>query len=120
MNLSRSKIVVSSVAAVMGMTCSSASAAETAKIIKVSARKFEYVPREVKLTKGVPVVLQLTTEDRSHGFNIPAMNLRADVLPGKITELKLTPQKTGEYEFFCDVFCGSGHEGMNGKITVTD
>jgi cytochrome c oxidase subunit 2 len=90
------------------------------KIIKVTAKRFEYVPQQITLKKGVPTVIQLTTEDRSHGFNIPLMKLRVDIEPGKVAELKLTPQKSGEFDFFCDIFCGSGHEGMNGKITVTE
>jgi cytochrome c oxidase subunit II len=108
------------VASVFGMTCPGASADDSAKIIKVSAKRFEYSPQEITLKKGAPVVLQLTTEDRSHGFSVPSMNLRADIVPGKVTELKVTPQKAGEFDFFCDVFCGSGHEGMNGKIKVTE
>jgi cytochrome c oxidase subunit 2 len=103
-----------------GLSCLGASSDDSAKIIKVSARRFEYSPSEIKLKKGTPVVLQLTTEDRSHGFDIPSMNLRADIVPGKVTEVKVTPQKAGEFDFFCDVFCGSGHEGMNGKIIVTE
>jgi cytochrome c oxidase subunit 2 len=97
-----------------------ADSADSPQVIKITAKRFEYNPHEITLKKGVPTTLQLTTEDRSHGFSIPAMNLRADIMPGKITELKVTPQKNGEFDFFCDIFCGSGHEGMNGKITVTD
>jgi cytochrome c oxidase subunit II len=108
------------VASVFGMTCLGASGDDSAKIIKVSAKRFEYSPQEITLKKGAPVVFQLTTEDRSHGFSVPSMNLRADIVPGKVTELKVTPQKAGEFDFFCDVFCGSGHEGMNGKIKVTE
>jgi cytochrome c oxidase subunit II len=108
------------VASVFGMTSTQASADDGAKIIKISAKRFEYSPQEITLKKGASVVFQLTTEDRSHGFNVPSMNLRADVVPGKVTELKVTPQKAGVFDFFCDVFCGSGHEGMNGKITVTE
>jgi cytochrome c oxidase subunit II len=108
------------VASVFGMTCLEASSDDSAKIIKVSAKRFEYSPQEITLKKGAPVVLQLTTEDRTHGFSIPAMNLRADIVPGKVTELKVTPEKPGEFDFFCDVFCGSGHEGMNGKIMVIE
>jgi cytochrome c oxidase subunit 2 len=93
---------------------------EDSKIIKVSAKRYEFSPSEITLKKGVPVVLQLSTEDRSHGFYAPSLNLRADILPGKVTELKVTPQKTGDFDFFCDVFCGSGHESMLGKIKVVD
>jgi len=93
---------------------------EGANFIDINAKRFEYTPQEITLKKGVPIVLRLKSEDRTHGFNIPAMNLRSDITPGKVTELKLTPQKAGEFDFFCDIFCGSGHEGMSGKIIVTE
>jgi len=118
--MTRMRAVVMVVAIAYCMICPGALSDEGAKIVKVSARRFEYNPSEIRLKKGTPVVLQLTTEDRSHGFNIPSMNVRADVVPGKVTELRITPQKVGEFDFFCDIFCGSGHEGMNGKITVTE
>jgi cytochrome c oxidase subunit 2 len=118
--MKKAGIVVIVVASAFGMTCLGASSNDSARIIKVSAKRFEYSPQEITLKKGVPIVFQLTTEDRSHGFNIPSMNLRADIVPGKVTELKVTPQQAGKFDFYCDVFCGSGHEGMNGKITVTE
>ena len=30
----------------------------------------------------------------------------------------MTPTKTGEFIFLCDVFCGSGHENMEGTLRV--
>jgi cytochrome c oxidase subunit II len=105
---------------VFSMTCPKAFSDEGAKVVKISAKRYEFSPQEISLKKGVPVILQLMTEDRSHGFSAPSMNLQAEILPGKITELKVTPQKAGTFDFFCDVFCGSGHEGMNGRITVAE
>jgi cytochrome c oxidase subunit 2 len=32
--------------------------------------------------------------------------------------LAFTPDRPGEFEFVCDVFCGSGHEDMGGVIKV--
>jgi cytochrome c oxidase subunit 2 len=32
--------------------------------------------------------------------------------------LAFTPRKAGQFAFSCDVFCGSGHEGMDGVIVV--
>jgi len=77
-------------------------------------------PRLLTLKKGVPIILQLSTEDRSHGFYAPSFNLRADIVPGKVTELKVTPQKIGDFDYFCDIYCGSGHENMMGKIKVVE
>jgi len=118
--IKRIGIAVIVVASLLGMNCLRADSDDGAKIVKISAKRFEYSPEEITLKKGVPVVLQLTTEDRSHGFNVPSMNLRADIMPGKVTELKVTPQKAGDFDFFCDIYCGSGHEGMSGKIKVTE
>ncbi len=93
---------------------------ESGQTVQISAKRFSFTPSEIVLKKGVPVTLQITSEDRSHGFNIPSMKVRADVAPGKVTELKVTPQQSGSYDFFCDVFCGGGHESMSGKIVVKD
>lgn len=89
-------------------------------VIRISAKKFEYSLHTLTLKKGVPVVLEVTASDRLHGFNLPDFGLRADVLPGQVTRIRFTPDKTGEFVFFCDVFCGDGHEEMSGMLTVKD
>ncbi len=90
------------------------------QVIRLTAKKFEYDRREIVLKKGVPVVLELTSSDRVHGFNQPDLGLRADIVPGKVTRITFTPDKTGEFVFFCDVFCGDGHEEMSGTLIVKD
>jgi cytochrome c oxidase subunit II len=74
----------------------------------------------IVLKKNEPVVLEFTALDFTHGFNIPDWKIRADLPPGQLTRIRLTPEKIGEYVFLCDNFCGSGHEEMNGKIIVED
>ena len=118
--LCRGLIVVATIGIFNCEVISTTTFAAAPNIINISAKKFAYSPHEITIKKGTPTLLKLTTEDRSHGFSIPALNLRADILPGKVTELEVTPTKAGEYTFFCDVFCGSGHEGMEGTIKVTD
>jgi cytochrome c oxidase subunit II len=95
-------------------------AAPRAKVIKVTAQRFEYGPAHLTLKKGVPVVLELTSRDVLMGLNIPEFNVREDMLPGKLTRVRFVPDKTGTFIFLCDIFCGSGHERMQGTITVTD
>jgi hypothetical protein len=36
------------------------------------------------------------------------------------TLVRFVPDKVGVIAFFCDIFCGSGHEDMSGTITVVD
>jgi cytochrome c oxidase subunit 2 len=90
------------------------------KSIAIVARRFDYSPAELTLKKGAPVTLELTSGDVPMGFNLPDFGLRADMLPGKITRVRLVPDKTGTFVFYCDVFCGSRHEEMQGVITVVD
>ncbi len=90
------------------------------QVIQIKAKKFEYLPSDITLKKGVPVVLELTSLDRLHGFNCPAFGIRGDVYPKKVTKIRFTPDKVGTFEFHCDNFCGSGHEGMRGRFVVTE
>jgi 3',5'-cyclic AMP phosphodiesterase CpdA len=88
------------------------------QVISITAKKFEFIPKEITIKKGVPVILELTSLDRLHGFNCPDLKARTDVNPGKISRVQITPEKEGTFEFNCDVFCGDGHEGMTGNIIV--
>ncbi len=93
-------------------------AAENQQVIQITAKRFEYSPKEITLKKGVPVALEFTSLDRTHGFNCPGLGIRMDIRPGKVNRLQFVPDKVGTFPFHCDNFCGSGHEGMGGTITV--
>lgn len=90
------------------------------RVIKIVAKKFDYTPNEIKLKKGVPVVLEFTTLDVFMGFKVPDLGVRADIIPGKVSRVRLMPDKVGTFPFVCDVFCGSGHEEMGGTIVVSE
>jgi cytochrome c oxidase subunit 2 len=95
-----------------------AGAIETARIIRISARQYEFSPDHLTLKRGEPVTLVLTTEDRKHGFLSDGLGIDADILPGKPTEITVTPQKPGTYTVLCDHYCGIGHEQMRMTIVV--
>jgi cytochrome c oxidase subunit 2 len=90
------------------------------QVIKITAKKFEFTPGEITLKKGAPVVLEITSADRLHGFNCPDLGLRADISPGQPTRLHVTPTKAGTFVFRCDIFCGEGHEDMSGSLVVKE
>ena len=89
------------------------------RVIKIVARKFVFVPAEIRVKKGETVSLQLTAPEVPMGFNISDLGLRIDVVPGKVAKLQFTADKAGSFPFLCDVFCGSGHEDMSGTLIVT-
>jgi len=91
------------------------------QVIKITAKKFEYSPNEIRIKKGVPVILEFTSLDAVHGFTVPELGgIRATIEPGKVTQVRIMVPKPGTYEFHCDVFCGDGHEDMAGKIVVEE
>lgn len=88
------------------------------KAITVIARKFVFLPNQITLERGVPVVLEFTAPEVVMGFNVPALRLRTDIVPGQVARLRLVPEQEGTFDFLCDVFCGDGHEGMSGRLIV--
>jgi cytochrome c oxidase subunit 2 len=90
------------------------------QVIKVVAKRFDYTPGEITLKKGVPVVLELTTKDVIMGFSAPDFGTRADIVPDKVVRVRIVPDKVGTFTFVCDIFCGVGHEQMEGTIKVVD
>jgi cytochrome c oxidase subunit II len=102
-----------------GLSFLSYGAAQTPeRVVKITAHKFEYEPNEIHLKIGEPVVLELTSKDVTHGFNIPDLGLRADIEPGETVRVRVLPEKTGTFEFHCDNFCGIDHESMSAAIIV--
>jgi cytochrome c oxidase subunit II len=87
-------------------------------VVSITAHQFSYSPDTTTLQEGVAVTLDLTSDDVHHGFNLPDFNIRADVLPGMHTQLRLVPDKKGTFIFLCDYYCGAGHEMMNGMLVV--
>jgi cytochrome c oxidase subunit II len=90
------------------------------RVIRISASDFEFKPSEILVKKGVPVTLELTSQDRRHGFKLAEFQLRADVKPGVVKKVRFVPDKTGTFTFICDVFCGEGHEETSGTLKVVE
>jgi cytochrome c oxidase subunit 2 len=93
-------------------------AADQPAEIRIGARKFEFHPSRVTARVGQPLVLVLTSEDRIHGFKMPDFGVRTDIVPGEETRVRLVPDKAGSFAFLCDIFCGDGHEDMEGVLVI--
>ena len=93
-------------------------AAEQSQVIEIKAKKYEFSPSTITLKKGAPVVLRLSSEDRAHGFLVKPLGVDADIKPGQVTDVAITPAVTGEYAVICDHYCGLGHGSMKMTLTV--
>ncbi|HEX5125966.1 MAG TPA: cupredoxin domain-containing protein [Rhodocyclaceae bacterium] len=93
-------------------------AQQTETVIPILAKKFTFVPNVITLQKDVPVVLALTSDEVLMGFVAADFKIRTDIVPGKSTELRFTPDRVGKFDFYCDVDCGIGHDDMEGSFIV--
>lgn len=65
-----------------------------------------------------PVIIELSSKDVIHNFDLPHMRIAADAIPGSLIPLWFKPVKTGTYEVICGQLCGLGHYGMKGSVVV--
>jgi cytochrome c oxidase subunit 2 len=75
---------------------------------------------ELHVPVGRPVKLIMTSEDVIHNFSIPAMRVKADVIPGRFVQIWFEPTKPGTYQVFCAEYCGTQHSGMLGQVVVME
>jgi cytochrome c oxidase subunit II len=73
---------------------------------------------ELHLPLGQKVRLVFATEDVIHSFYVPAFRMKQDAVPGRYTELTLTPTRVGTYEMHCTEYCGTDHARMGGRVIV--
>jgi len=73
---------------------------------------------ELHVPLGRPVKLIMTSEDVIHDLFVPAFRMKADVIPGRYTNIWFQPTKPGRYHLFCAEYCGTRHSGMIGEVVV--
>jgi cytochrome c oxidase subunit 2 len=59
-----------------------------------------------------PIRFNLSSIDVIHGFWIPELEYKWDVIPGAVQSVILTFTRTGVYASHCSVFCGLRHAEM--------
>jgi cytochrome c oxidase subunit 2 len=91
-----------------------------ARVINIVAKRFTYVPDEITLKKGEPVILRVRSMDVTHGLSIEQFNVKGDAPKNKNTSYSFTPDRAGDFEGKCSHFCGSGHGSMKMTIHVTE
>ena len=69
---------------------------------------------------GRAIKMIMTSEDVIHDFFVPAFRVKADVLPGRYTNVWFQPTKPGRYHLFCAEYCGTRHSGMIGEVVVME
>jgi cytochrome c oxidase subunit 2 len=102
--------------------------APDAMVVKVTGQQwswsFEYpafgvTTNELHLPVNKQVLLQMTSRDVIHSFWVPEFRPKQDLVPGRITELRLTPTLIGNYKVRCAELCGTSHAYMEAPVIVS-
>lgn len=88
------------------------------------AWRFEYpafgvVSDQLHVPEGKQVLLQMTSLDVIHSFWVPEFRVKEDVVPGRITELRITPTLAGDYKVRCAELCGTSHAYMENPVVIS-
>jgi cytochrome c oxidase subunit 2 len=75
---------------------------------------------EITIPSGSKVTFFVTSGDVDHGVKVVNKDINIMALPGVVGRLETTFDKPGEYLMICHEYCGIGHQGMYGKINVTE
>ena len=102
-----------------------------AMVVKVTGLQwdwtFEYPPvngvsmvsKQLHLPVGKQVLLRMTSNDVIHSFWVPEFRVKQDLVPGRITELRITPTLEGNYKVRCAELCGAAHYDMENDVIVS-
>jgi len=72
----------------------------------------------LRVPAGQNVRLLMTSRDVIHSFFVPEFRVKADVLPGRYTQLWFNATTPGRYQILCAEYCGAGHSIMRGEVIV--
>lgn len=102
-----------------------------AMVVKVTGLQwswtFEYPPvnglavisDELHVPVGKQILLRMTSNDVIHSFWVPEFRVKQDLVPGRITELRITPSLEGNYVVRCAELCGTSHAYMEKPVVVS-
>ena len=92
----------------------------TGEILARTPEKGNFSPRTFEVKVGQKVKLRVRNVDTvMHGFAIPALKIDAgEIKAGHSAILEFTPDKPGEYDYYCTTWCSEFHLQMRGVLKV--
>lgn len=81
---------------------------------------------EMVLPVDQKTLFQVTATDVLHSFWVPAFRMKIDAVPGRTTEIRITPDKLGSegldngFRLQCAELCGLGHYVMTIPVRVVE
>jgi cytochrome c oxidase subunit 2 len=88
--------------------------------VRAIGQQYSFTPQCIVVPANTPVTFRATSADVVHGFLIEGSNVNTMLVPGYISIITTRFAAPAETYMPCHEFCGSGHEGMWGRIRIID
>ena len=103
------------------------------KEVELRVVQFEFIPDTIEVVKGTKVIIYVVEssclEEREfsmHTFTLSDFQIREGLPQGTgtianpIAKIEFVADEVGEFMYECDIFCGTNHPNMKGKLIVTE
>ena len=67
---------------------------------------------------GKDVIVQISSKDVIHSFNIPVLRVKQDAVPGARIPIWFKATQPGHFELACAQLCGLGHYRMRADVLI--
>ena len=89
------------------------------KELVIDSHNWDFTQSDVTINKGDRVRVKVTSSSGVHGVAIPAFGVATGAVgPGQEEVIEFTADKSGSFDYFCNVPCGQGHRDMVRQIVV--
>ena len=86
--------------------------------VVIQASEGGYSPSEIRVPVGAQVTFRLLSVDIPHGFFIDETGVKLSPVPEEYRETVHVFDSVRVHDFYCDEYCGGGHDFMRGRIIV--
>ncbi|TVQ36341.1 MAG: hypothetical protein EA384_14605 [Spirochaetaceae bacterium] len=87
--------------------------------VSIVKNRWQWEPDHITVEEGTLVRLHITNDDEyDHGFAISEFALDQRLPANSTTTVEFVASRAGDFTFFCSVYCGAGHFGQRGTLTV--
>jgi cytochrome c oxidase subunit 2 len=86
----------------------------------ITARKYEFSPNRIEVTRDDLVKITLRSEDEAHSFVIDGYRIMKRVSAGGSTTFEFRADKAGTFKFYCGMTHAESHRQMQGELVVTN
>ena len=94
------------------------------RVIEVESYQWGWTPETITVKQGEKIRLVITSTAEMdqdfpfHGFVLEGYDISQTLPVGEPTVVEFVANKTGNFPFFCSIYCGTGHEEMTGTLKV--